>query len=172
MGRYLAWRHVAWPPISELYKILQRKDVFVALVLGSSPFNIEFRRAIVGDKRTMWLHLVHRLVTINLSQEPDVFHWKIHTSGVFSVKSMYADLINIGLVFRKKYIWKIKVLLKIKIFMWYFDRGVDVKKDNLAKRRWEGCKKLLLLWLGGNKISSIPLLPVCRPNLAHHQCSL
>jgi hypothetical protein len=36
--------------------------------------------------------------------------------------------------------WKLKVPLKIKIFMWYLQRGVILTKDNLAKRSWQGSK--------------------------------
>lgn len=79
-----------------LHNIVQQKDVSVASVLGSNPLNISFRGELNGDKWTAWLHLLHRLMSINLSQEPDVFRWRLHTSGVFFVKSMYADLINTG----------------------------------------------------------------------------
>jgi hypothetical protein len=44
-------------------------------------------------------------------------------------------------VFLRKYIWKIKVPLKIKIFMWFLYRKVILTKDNLAKCSWNGCKK-------------------------------
>jgi hypothetical protein len=38
-------------------------------------------------------------------------------------------------VFLKKYIWKLKVSLKIRIFMWFLHRKVLLTKDNLAKRK-------------------------------------
>jgi hypothetical protein len=38
-------------------------------------------------------------------------------------------------------IWKLKVPLKIKIFMWYLKRGVVLTKDNLIRRNWKGDKK-------------------------------
>jgi hypothetical protein len=44
-------------------------------------------------------------------------------------------------VFLKKYIWKLKVPLKIRIFMWFLHRKVLLTKDNLAKQKWLGCKK-------------------------------
>jgi hypothetical protein len=44
-------------------------------------------------------------------------------------------------VFLKKYLWKIKVPLKIKIFMWFLYRKAILKKDNLKKRGWTGCAK-------------------------------
>jgi hypothetical protein len=38
-------------------------------------------------------------------------------------------------------LWKLKVPLKIKIFMWLLNRKVLLTKDNLKKRRWVGCTK-------------------------------
>jgi hypothetical protein len=38
---------------------------------------------------------------------------------------------------RKNMIWKLKIPLKIKIFIWYLQNGVVVTKDNLACRRWK-----------------------------------
>ena len=34
----------------DLYRIVRAKNVFVAKVLGSTPLNVSFRRAIVGDR--------------------------------------------------------------------------------------------------------------------------
>jgi hypothetical protein len=58
----------------------------------------------------------------------------------FYVCSMYNALINNAKIFYFKPLWKIKIPLKIKIFMWYLIRGVALMKDNLAKRRWQGSK--------------------------------
>jgi hypothetical protein len=38
-------------------------------------------------------------------------------------------------------IWKLKMPLKIKIFIWYLQKGVVLTKDNLARRRWKGSLK-------------------------------
>ena len=43
--------------------------------------------------------------------------------------------------FNSKYLWQMKVPLKINIFMWFLRRKVILTKDNLAKRKWEGSKK-------------------------------
>ena len=57
------------------------------------------------------------------------------------MKSMYVDCMNGHTPFLRKYLWKLKVPLKIKIFMWFLNRKVILTKDNLAKRNWNGCKK-------------------------------
>jgi hypothetical protein len=54
---------------------------------------------------------------------------------------MYVDMMNGHTVFLRKYIWKLKVPLKIKIFMWFLHHKVILTKDNLAKRNWNGCKR-------------------------------
>jgi hypothetical protein len=68
--------------------------------------------------------------------------WKLTTSGSFTVKLMYADLMNGHTVFLRKYIWKLKVPLKVKIFMWFLYQKVIITKDKLTKRNWNGCKKV------------------------------
>jgi hypothetical protein len=39
---------------------------------------------------------------------------------------------------RNKMIWKLKIPLKIKVFLWNLGRGAILTKDNLARRRWKG----------------------------------
>ena len=46
-------------------------------------------------------------------------------------------MIDVGHVVNNKTLWKLKMLLKIKIFMWYLIKGVVLTKDNLAKRNLE-----------------------------------
>jgi hypothetical protein len=124
-----------------LYNIVQHKNVLVATVLATVPINISFRRGFNDNKWLQWLHLCQRLITINLTPEPDKFIWKLTESGMFSVKSMYLDLMNGHAIFLRKYLWKLKVPLKIKIFMWFMSNKVLLTKDNLAKRKWKGCQK-------------------------------
>jgi hypothetical protein len=58
-----------------------------------------------------------------------------------SVKSLYLGLMNDHTPFLRKYLWMIKVPLKIRSFMWFLFRRVLLTKDNLAKRNWVGSKK-------------------------------
>ena len=54
---------------------------------------------------------------------------------------MYLHLINSQPPFRHKIIWKIKVPLKIKIFLWFLQKEVILTKDNLARKNWKGSQK-------------------------------
>jgi hypothetical protein len=99
-----------------LYNIVQRKNELVSMVLANPPLNIGFRRTFNVYKYNLWLHLCQRLMSVQLTNEPDNFVWNLNESGLFSVKSMYLDLMNGHTRFLWKYLWKIKVPLKIKIF--------------------------------------------------------
>jgi hypothetical protein len=102
-----------------LYNIVQRRDAYVATVLQSNPLNIQFRRTLAGNRWEVWLHLVRRLMDVQLSQQPGQLRWKLTKNGEFSVKSMYLHVINSSSIPSSKYVWKVKVPLKIKVFMWF-----------------------------------------------------
>ena len=92
-----------------LYQIAQRHEVFVATVFQSVPLNIQFRRSLAGNRWEEWLRLVRRLMEVQLSQQPDELRWKLTRSGVFTVKSMYVDVINSSSIPSSKHVWAVKV---------------------------------------------------------------
>jgi len=79
-----------------LFNIVRRKQASVASVLAGVPLNISFRRNLVGRNLEDWHRIVASLQDVNLQDERDVFVWSLHSSGSFSVSSMYAALINNG----------------------------------------------------------------------------
>lgn len=97
-----------------LYNIVHHKNVTVAQVLTQSPLNITFRRMLIGNKWNSWLQLCRRLMLVQLSEEDDRFVWNLTTNGLFTVKSMYEDLMCDHTPFLRKYLWKVKISLKIK----------------------------------------------------------
>jgi hypothetical protein len=98
-----------------LYNIAMQKNISVHSVLSHTPLNIGFRRILDGTKWDAWMHLCSRLLMVHLNEEPDRFVWNLTVSGIFTVKSMYEDLINSHNHFPSKYLWKLKLPLKIKI---------------------------------------------------------
>ena len=89
----------------------------------------------------MWHDLIAQISHVRLNNDADVFHWNLNQAGVFTISSMYNALISNGNVQFDKHLWKLKMPLKIKIFMWYLKRGVILTKDNLARRNWNGNKQ-------------------------------
>jgi len=45
--------------------------------------------------------------------------------------------------FHHKKIWKMKIPLKIKIFLWFLQRGVVLTKDNLTRKNWKESQKCI-----------------------------
>jgi hypothetical protein len=60
---------------------------------------------------------------------------------LFSVNSMYRSLLGVQALPYNTLIWKLKLPLKIKVFMWHLYKGVILTKDNLARQRWQGDRK-------------------------------
>ena len=103
----------------------------VAQVLGTTPLGVTFRRVVVGDNWDKLLSLVRSVLEVQLTEHKDSFVW---TRGkVFSVQALYKDLLNEDGVQVDFSTWKVKVPLKIKLFLWYLKRGVVLTKDNLVR---------------------------------------
>jgi hypothetical protein len=122
-----------------IYRIVRRKNMSVAQVLSTTPLNISFRRALVGQLWEDWLDLVGKVLVVSLREHRDCFLWTANKA--FSVKNLYNDIILREGARAKCWAWKAKFPLKIKIFMWFLQNGVMLTKDNLVKRRWKGCTK-------------------------------
>ena len=68
------------------------------------------------------------------------------------MKSMYSHLCSdeVGLYYKD--IWKAKLPLKIKIWMWLINHNAILTKDNLLKRNWLGDPTCAF----GNETETIP----------------
>jgi len=123
-----------------LFNIVRKKHATVASVFDRVPLNVSFRRTLTGHNLYLWHDLVGRISHVQLNNNADAFRWNLTQAGTFTVSSMYNALISNGNVQFDKHLWKLKMLLKIKIFMWYLKRGVILTKDNLIRRNWNGNK--------------------------------
>jgi hypothetical protein len=55
--------------------------------------------------------------------------------------SLCRALLGIQAIPYNTFIWKLKLPLQIKVFIWYLYKGVILTKDNLARRQWQGDRK-------------------------------
>ena len=122
---------VSYPSI---YNIVRDPHATVAKVMAKRPLNLSFRRALVDNKLVEWHNLVAQINHVELVEGSDTFRWNLTKSGLYSVRSLYLHLIDTQPPFQHKMIWKLKIPLKIKIFLWYLQRGVVLTKDNLARK--------------------------------------
>jgi hypothetical protein len=68
--------------------------------------NISFRRALVGGKFRMWSDLVALVLNVNLVEAEDRWEWNLGKHHVFSVKSMYRDIMQEGKLPEHSVLWK------------------------------------------------------------------
>lgn len=121
-----------------LYNIVKNKQDTVAEVLQTFPPKISFRRDLIGQNLVAWDAVLSQTANIVLTHEQDEFRWNLTSSGMFSVKSHYLALVHCDIPNINNQLWKLKVPLKVRIFLWYLCQGVVLTKDNLAKRNWQG----------------------------------
>jgi hypothetical protein len=133
--------HVFKEQYLSLYNIVRRKSDTVEKVLSEVSLNVSFRRQLTGNNLILWYSLVQRIRHVHLNTNNYVFRWNLHQHEKISVHLMYLALITNGSVIRNTLIWRLKIPLKIKIFMWYLQKEVVLIKDNLAKRNWNGGKQ-------------------------------
>jgi len=117
-----------------LYNICRKKHISIASVFSSTPLNISFRRALVGENRLKWNELVMRIAFVQLDDQRDSIKRSLSKLGSFTVQSMYKHLVNQIALPLNKSIWKLKIPLKIKVFIWFLLKGVILTKDNLLRR--------------------------------------
>ena len=116
-----------------LYRLARRKDDMVANVLRTIPLNVSFRRGLSNGNLASWIDLVSKVAPVCLSNCRDHFLWNASTKGKFTVGSMYNLMISRMILPEKNDLWKLRIPLKIKIFLWFLRKGVTLTKDNLAK---------------------------------------
>lgn len=90
-----------------------------------------------------------------LSHEKDTLKWCWDGKGLFSVNTMYSHLCSSVPRNPHAKLWKVKVPLKIKIFMWLIENESILTRDNLSPERMAGGQKVYFLPRGSNHKSSI-----------------
>lgn len=93
------------------------------MVLGSVPLNVSFRRSLVANNLIAWQQIVTRLMSIQLSNTRDTLRWSLNQNVVFKVRSMDWVKPNANVPLCHHDVWKLKLPLKIKVFMWYMIKG-------------------------------------------------
>ncbi|WVZ98282.1 hypothetical protein U9M48_043744, partial [Paspalum notatum var. saurae] len=114
---------------------LSRKER-ITKAINNNNKSISWRRKLYGTNLDDWNSFLSCLEGLDLSQGQDAFYWNL--TPKFSVKSHYAALMLSNSPNVNSDLWKLKAPMKIKILLWYLQKGVIFTKDNLAKRNWHG----------------------------------
>jgi hypothetical protein len=121
------WLAVQFP---RLYQLSFQKGFTVKKLKQQGWDMIQFRRTLLGDALQQWDALKDMVDRIQLTEGKDRVKWKIETSGQFRVKDLYLQMRAEG-SFPQKFLWKTKIPMKVRIFLWLMIKYSVLTKDNL-----------------------------------------
>lgn len=125
---------------SELFNICNDQKVTVAQ-MARRGWRFTFRRWLDERLQNNMRALRDILTSFAVNEENDYSKWIWDKSGGFSVESTYNQLCSNEARVPYKMIWKAKIPLKIKIWMWLIEQNAILTKDNLATKNWIGDNK-------------------------------
>jgi hypothetical protein len=73
----------------------------------------------MGVNLQAWHKVVAMVVNVQLTNQRDRFVWGLHQNVLVLVKSMYRASLGTTATPYNTLIWKLKLPLEIKVFMWY-----------------------------------------------------
>jgi hypothetical protein len=120
-----------------LFDICNEQNITVAGA-ADMGWRFSYRRWLTPDLIIQEAGLLQLMNQINLTQENDYPRWKWSKNGCFTVKSVYKQICGNGRDRSFKHLWKSKIPLKIKIWLWLIWHNAIATKDNLLKRNWSG----------------------------------
>jgi len=86
-----------------------------------------------------WEELLAKLSSINLGLEEDLVTWKLEKNGHFTTRSLYRWLSFRGVKNKRaEKIWRSKLPMKIKVFMWLANQNRLPTKTKMKERKWKG----------------------------------
>jgi hypothetical protein len=84
----------------------------------------------------MWYDLVSIVENLVLQDDSDQIIWSFSSNGKYSVQSLYAVINHRGVVpVYVPAVWKLKIPLRVQIFLWLLYKNKILTRDSLAKRR-------------------------------------
>jgi hypothetical protein len=125
-----------------------RKDQFPLLFNICNEFDISmveaagrgwlftYRRWLSADLLIQDTKLRERVESISLVPEDDIPVWDWTKNGQFAVKSVYKDISNSGIERSFKHLWKSKIPLKIKVWLWLIWHNAIATKNIMSERGW------------------------------------
>jgi hypothetical protein len=117
-----------------LFDICSSKTITVAQAFPISPAAIQFRRSFGLEEVQAWERLVQELHHTNLSAECDQVSWALEPHGKFTVSSLYRKINQGPSLPHEKLLWKSKLPLKIKIFLWQMAKGKMPVNEQIHRR--------------------------------------
>ena len=124
----------------DLFILARDPEVIVADCWADNDWWVDFKRTLSVKDFERWSELKEELNKITLEEDnSDIVTWALEGKGGFSAKSLYRFLTDGGMPSRVAgYIWKCRVPMKIKFFLWQIFNNKLQCVVSLVKRGWRG----------------------------------
>ena len=99
--------------------------------------NTFFRRGLSAELSEQWKMIRATVGGLTLTSDSDWVSWGLNQNGKFSTKSVYKWLERSISGCHYRWIWRAKLPLKIKIFLWLLHLDSLWCNDQLQRRGWE-----------------------------------
>lgn len=106
--------------------------------VGKAEVHSFFRRRLTPDLLDQWENIRKVINDLPLTDKDDRISWGLNQNGKFSTKSVYKWLEKPLSGCHYKWIWKAKIPLKIKIFLWQLSQDAVLTRQVMRKRKWPG----------------------------------
>jgi hypothetical protein len=120
-----------------LYNLCNEIDITVADAARRNWF-FTYRRWLSAELLVQDGEMRDKLNRIVLTQGNDSLVWDWTKNGQFTVKSVYKNLSRAGIDRSFKHLWKAKIPLKIKVWLWLIWHNAIATKDTMLERGWTG----------------------------------
>lgn len=130
--------HALMDDYLRLYNLCFDHNITVAEVLNMGWQGFRFRRTLHGETLELWRSLKDRCEDIKMGVGRDRVEWTLTGDKNFSTKSLYRKLVTDEYTYPQKFLWKVKIPAKIKVFLWLVNKRSILTKDSLIKRGWVG----------------------------------
>jgi hypothetical protein len=123
-----------------IFEICNKPDALVKDFWKEGEWDIPLRRSLFGASLAEWNELMTVLHEVQLDEQgQDKVVWALEKSSEFSTKSLYNCLTHGGVKDKlNDILWKCKVPLKVKVFLWQAWHNKLPTAESLVKRNWQG----------------------------------
>lgn len=140
---------------NNLFILVSNPNSLVSECFYQGEWVVEFKRTLIPSEYDTWRVL--KAILEECSPAPDMddsVSWALEKKGKYSTKFLYRFITDGGMI-RKLAgcIWKCKVPLKIKFFLWQVCNNKLQVAQSLAKRGWKG--DIHVASVGGLNLSTI-----------------
>lgn len=123
----------------DLYKINEQQGGTVREIWQEGEWCLTFRRNLEGVSWDNWVELKSLLEGVEIKEGWDELKWALDEKNGYSSKSLYRALAFGGVIdTRAQGLWKAKIPLKIKHFLFMAMKGKIPCAAQLKKKKWKG----------------------------------